>query len=365
MNANNYCIIMAGGSGTRFWPMSRNAKPKQFLDILGQGKSLLRSTFWRMAHIVPVENILIVTSRQYVDIIRDQVPQIPEDNILAEPYRRNTAPCIAYAVYKILEKNPEAGVVITPSDHHIMGETNFASTIQCALDNAAPIDRIFTIGVVPSHPDTNYGYIQINKTLARDLGGHQAYGVKTFTEKPDEALAKVFVSTGEFLWNSGMFIAGVKTLVAEFETCLPAVASIFAAGKGKYCTPQEKDFINRAYHDCPNISFDYGVMEKTRKARVIKADFGWSDVGTWTSIYEHSPHKDSSGNIVKASDNLISNTRGCIVKEDNAGKLVVIKGLENYIVVDTGDVLMICPLSDKAVKETVADLTSGEKTKFL
>lgn len=356
---------MAGGTGVRFWPMSRSAKPKQFIDILGQGKSMLRTTFYRFAHIVPIENIIVVTSQQYVELVKDQIPQMPVENILAEPYKRNTAPCIAYAIYKIRKKNPDASVVIAPSDHNITGETNFAATVQCALDHAAELDRIFTVGIQPTRPDTNYGYIQINTAVTKTFCNHEAFGVKTFTEKPDVAMAKVFLETGEFLWNSGMFISGVKTLIEEFEKYLPGVASTFAAGIDKYYTDQEEGFIKQAYLNCENISIDYGVMEKTQKARVLKADFGWSDVGTWTSIYEHSPHKDANANIVKAAESLLADTKCSIVQEDKSGKLIVVKGLENYIVIDTDDVLMICPKEDKAVKEIVAEITAKEKTKFL
>lgn len=356
---------MAGGTGVRFWPMSRTAKPKQFIDILGQGKSMLRTTFYRFAHIVPIENIIVVTSQQYVELVKDQIPQMPEENILAEPYKRNTAPCIAYAAYKIRKKNPNATVVISPSDHHITGEANFAGTIQCALDHAAELDRIFTVGIQPTRPDTNYGYIQISTAVTITFCNHEAFGVKTFTEKPDAEMAEVFLETGEFLWNSGMFIAGVDTLIGEMEKYLPGVASTFAAGEEKYYTDQEETFIKQAYLNCENISIDYGVMEKTQKARVLKADFGWSDVGTWTSIYEHSPHKDKNGNIIKATESLLTDTTKTIVQEDKSGKLIVVKGLENYIVIDTDDVLMICPKEDKSVKEIVAEITAKEKTKYL
>jgi len=356
---------MAGGTGVRFWPMSRTAKPKQFIDILGQGKSMLRTTFYRFAHIVPIENIIVVTSQQYVELVKDQIPQMPVENILAEPYKRNTAPCIAYAIYKIRKKNPNATVVISPSDHHITGEDNFAGTIQCALDHAAELDHIFTVGIQPTRPDTNYGYIQINTAVTKTFCNHEAFGVKTFTEKPDAAMAKVFLETGEFLWNSGMFISGVDTLIGEFEKYLPGVASTFAAGMDKYYTDQEESFIKEAYLNCENISIDYGVMEKTQKARVLKADFVWSDVGTWTSIYEHSPHKDEKGNIVKATESLLTDTTKTIVQEDKSGKLIVVKGLENFIVIDSDDVLMICPKEDKCVKEIVAEITAKEKTKFL
>lgn len=363
-SANNYCIIMAGGSGTRFWPLSRAARPKQFLDILGKGKSFLRTTFYRFAHIVPIENIIVVASEQYAELVRDQLPQLPEENLLLEPYKRNTAPCIAYAAYKLRKKNPDANVVVTPSDHLIIGEDNFVNTIKCALEGASVRDSIFTIGIEPTRPDTNYGYIQISRENQDNFGGHYSYGVKTFTEKPSADLAKVFVESDEFLWNSGMFISNVKTLIGEFEKCLKSVADTFAAGVDAYYTPREKAFIKTAYCNCENISVDYGVMEKTDKVSVIKADFGWSDIGTWTSVYEHSPNKDANSNAIKAGEAVISGVKNSIIHESDTGKLVVIRGLDNFIVVDTGDVLMICPKEDKVVKEIVNDL-SVKKKKYL
>ncbi len=365
MNSNHYCIIMAGGSGTRFWPVSRAAKPKQFLDILGMGKTFLRMTFNRYSQIVPVENILVVTSEQYLDLVRSQLPQILDENILLEPSKRNTAPCVAYATYKLFKRNPDATVIVAPSDHNLSGMDNFRDTMACALDYASKNDALLTIGVQPTHPDTNYGYIQANKKSAEAVGNHTVYGVKTFTEKPDEALAKVFLETGEFFWNSGMFIWSLKSFKNEIEECLPDVASIFAAGEKYYNTPEEAGFIRQAYRDCPSISIDYGVMEKTRKAKVFMADFGWSDVGTWTSIYEHSPKKDDNFNLVDAADSLVSDVRDTIIRENNEGKLIVVRGLENFLVIDTPDALMICPKDDRVVKEIVADLTIKDKTKYL
>ncbi len=365
VDKNNYCIIMAGGSGTRFWPMSRVARPKQFLDILGQGKSFLRATFYRFAHIVPIENIFVVASAQYADLVREQLPQMPQENLLSEPYKRNTAPCIAYAAYKLREKNPDATVIITPSDHLIVGEDNFVDTIRCAASMASTTDRIFTIGIKPTRPDTNYGYIQTTPETIAEEGGHLACGIKTFTEKPDADLAKVFMESEEFLWNSGMFISNLRTLIGEFEKCLPGLSSMFAAGSGVYYTDGEEAFIKSVYCNCENISIDYGVMEKTSRAGVVKADFGWSDVGTWSSVYEHSPNRDGNRNLIKANEAVLSEVSDSIVQENNPGKLVVVRGLEDFLVVDTPDVLMICPKDDATVKEIVADLSVKDKTKYL
>jgi len=363
MNDNYYCVIMAGGSGTRFWPMSRNDKPKQFLDILSLGRTFLQSTFDRFAQIVPKENILVVTSAQYYDIVREQIPEMPDDNILLEPYKRNTAPCIAYATYKLLAKNPYATVVVTPSDHFITNEANFCSNIRAALDLASNSDSLYTVGINPTRPDVNYGYIQFNKSSRNEFEGESVFQIKTFTEKPNLEVAKVFIETGEFLWNSGMFIWNLQSIKREMESSLPEVASLFKGGC--YYTESEKEFINKVYGDCPSISIDYGVMEKTKKALVFLSTFGWSDVGTWTSVYEQSQHKDDNGNIIKCDASLLPDVRGSIIKEDKPNKLVAIRGLDNYLVIDTDDVLMICPKEDKVVKQFVADLTSSEKTKYL
>ena len=356
---------MAGGSGTRFWPMSRVAKPKQFLDILDLGKTFLRMTYNRFTPIIPPENILIVSTEQYRDLILEQLPQIPEENVLLEPLKRNTAPCIAYAIYKLRKKNPDASVIISPADHLITGEAAFTSSVARALDFVSHNDHILTIGIEPTRPDTNYGYIQMNRSTHRKVDGHPIYAVKTFTEKPDSETAKLFCSTGEFLWNSGMFISNIRSLIAEFENCLPEVATLFAAGDPVWYTPAEKSFVLGAYQSSPNISIDYGVMEKTRKAWVLPADFGWSDIGTWTTVYDLSPNKDAEGNIVKSREAIVQDTRGTLIREKKSGKLVVVRGLEDFLVIDTDDVLMICPRNDKYVKEFVTDLAAREKNRYL
>lgn len=356
---------MAGGVGSRFWPVSRNACPKQFLDILGLGRTFLQLTFDRYAQIVPAENILVVTSEQYKDLVVEQLPQLKREHILLEPFRRNTAPCIAYATYKIYAKNPDATVVIAPSDHLITGEENFKNTILRALDNASVSNDLFTIGIKPIRPDTNYGYIQINRNQNKIISEHSAYAVKTFTEKPNADLAQVFLDSGEFFWNSGMFIWRLKSIIREFETCLPEVAEFFRNGLDYYYTPKEQEYVNKVYADCPVISIDFGVMEKTKNAWVFLSNFGWSDVGTWNSIYDRSPNKDEKGNIVKAVNGLTDNIAGTIVKEDNPEKLIVVKDLENYIVIDTEDVLLVCPRHDRAVKDIITELSIKEKFKYL
>ncbi|MBR4660778.1 MAG: mannose-1-phosphate guanylyltransferase [Bacteroidales bacterium] len=365
MNKNHYCIIMAGGSGTRFWPVSRAARPKQFIDILDLGKTFIRMTFNRFAQIVPVSNIYVVTSAAYGDLTRSQLPQIPEENIILEPLKRNTAPCVAYATYKIYAQNPDAVIVVTPADHLIQGEKEFTATVSAALRYAEKHDILGTIGVAPTRPDTNYGYIQVNPRRAENFEGQRVYPVKTFTEKPNEDLAKVFLETGEFFWNSGMFIWNARTIKAELETHIPEIADLFRDYASFMGKPEEKECIARIYRDCPSISIDYAVMEKTSKARAFRAVFDWSDIGTWTSVYEHSSDKDEDGNIFKAGDLIAGDVRRSVIKETNEGKLVVVRGLEDYMVVDMEDVLMICPLKDSVIKEIVADLSVMDKTRFL
>jgi len=353
---------MAGGIGSRFWPMSRVNRPKQFIDILGLGKSFIQLTYDRFKAIVPEENILVVTSVKYRDLVKEQLPNLPEENILLEPYKRNTAPCIAYATYKLLSKNPEATVVVTPSDHLITGEANFQATVTTALEEASQSDKLYTIGIQPTRPETNFGYIQANKAVGKEFGVHTAYQVKTFTEKPDADLAKVFLETKEFFWNSGMFIWKLSAIKSEIERCLPEVTTLFKGGDKYYYTPEEDNFILKVYEDCPSISIDYGVMEKTSKAWVFLSDFGWSDVGTWGSIYEHSPHKNEEGNILKCGASMIDNVKDSIIKESDDEKLVVVRGMENVMVVDMKDVLLVCPRTDKAIKDIVTDLSMKDKS---
>ncbi|MBQ1707925.1 MAG: mannose-1-phosphate guanylyltransferase [Bacteroidales bacterium] len=360
MNHNHYCIIMAGGIGSRFWPVSRQARPKQFIDILGVGRTFLQMTYDRYAKIVPAENILVVTAERYVGLVHEQLPQMSDDNILLEPYKRNTAPCVAYATYKLYKKNPDATVIVAPSDHLIIGEAQFQDTIQAALSTAEKSDNLFTIGIDPTRPETNYGYIQVNKSAANRVGSHASYQVKTFTEKPNADLAKVFLETGEFFWNSGMFIWNLKAIKEELERCLPEVTSLFKGGEKVYYTPAEKDFIRRVYEDCPAISIDYGVMEKTQKAWVFLSDFGWSDLGTWESVYERVA-KNDDGNVISGGVPMVDDVADSIVLCENPQKLVVARGLENVMIIDMSDVLLVCHRDDKTVKDIVTDLTMKDK----
>ena len=354
---------MAGGSGTRFWPLSRNAKPKQFLDVADTGKTFIQSTYERFLRVVPKENILIVTGDRYRDIVMEQLPDLAPENLLLEPYSRNTAPCIAYATYTLLKRDPQARMVVTPSDHMIDNEELFAETIRKAFDYIEENDVLMTLGVVPTRPDTNYGYIQA-------YGGSDVYKndkpmqVKTFTEKPDRDLAKVFISTGEFFWNAGIFLWKAETIRKKMEKYLPEVTALFKGWENALGTSVEYEFIARAYTGCRNISIDYGVMEKTDKAWMYPVKFGWGDIGTWESLYNIIPEKDANGNAVSAEKTLIENTRNVLVVSPEKKKLIAIKGLEDYMVVDTEDALVICPKDDKKFKDFISGLGMPEYEKY-
>lgn len=363
MNKNHYCIIMAGGIGSRFWPVSRNARPKQFLDILGMGKSFLQQTFDRFAGIIPVENILVVTALQYKDLVMEQIPDILPEHVLLEPCRRNTAPCVSYAIYKLLQKNPKASVIVAPSDHLILNEDVFLSTINDALNYADKHNILMTLGVKPTRAETAYGYIQVNKNVPVDMDGNVAYGVKTFTEKPSLELAKVFVDSGEFLWNSGIFIWNLQTIKSELEILQPDIANLFMALDKYYYTKKEQGLINKAYEECKSISVDYGIMEKTDKAIVYPVSFGWSDLGTWESLYNQ-VDKDDKNNHIQADENLLMNVSNSIVVSEEKAKLIVINGLDNYMVINTDDVLMICPREENIFKNILTDLPLTDFNKY-
>ena len=365
MSSNKYCVIMAGGVGSRLWPLSRNSMPKQFIDMLGTGQSLMQMTISRCARIVPRENILIVTSEKYRDVVESQAEGIPRDNILYEPFKRNTAPCIAYATYKLFSKDPGATIMVTPSDHIITDEFNFVETMSVVMDYASTHNQIFTIGIKPTFPNTNFGYIQFNKDVHTGGTAKQGYQVKTFTEKPDVDLATVFYESGEFLWNAGIFICNLHTIKGEMERYLPEMTDLFnPRDKNVYNTAAEKEFVQNSYNNSPSISIDYGVMEKTRKAWVFPADFGWSDLGTWESIYDYAKGKDQDGNFVHANA-IINDSHGNVIISKDDNKLVVVKGLDNCMVIDSDNALMVCPRQDEAVKEILVDLTALDKGEYL
>jgi mannose-1-phosphate guanylyltransferase len=332
MNHNLFVVLMAGGVGVRFWPYSRNSKPKQFLDVLGTGKTLLQSTFDRFVPLCPIENIYVVTHEEHAALVREQLPQLSNDQILAEPMRKNTAPCIAYASYKIALKNENAVIVVTPSDHLIMMEEVFQDVIKKAADMAQGQDKLMTLGITPTRPETGYGYIQYHteKSFAKK--------VKTFTEKPELSLAKKFLESGDFVWNSGVFIWGAKAITAAFHHYLPEMAEVFDEIRPKLGTPEEKEAILSAYSQCKNVSIDYGIMEKAKNVYVCLGNFTWSDLGSWASIHEISP-KDENNNVINANAHTYD-TRNCIIK-GSPDKLIVVQGLNGYLIGEFGNVIIV------------------------
>lgn len=331
---------MAGGSGTRFWPLSRESKPKQFIDILGLGRTLLQQTFDRFKKVFPVENIYIVTGKAYKEVTLEQLPELSENQVLLEPYRRNTAPCVAYATHKIKAICPNANFVVSPADHLIINEDKFLETVTKSLDFTEKNEALLTIGIKPTFPQTGYGYIQIN-TDEKQIDGFEDFRkVKTFTEKPDLQMAQVFLESGEFFWNAGIFIWSAKSITKALECNLPEVNGLFEKGEGVYNTTNEEAFVEETYSTCRNISIDYGIMEEAENVYVICADFGWSDLGTWGALYENSS-KDENGNVIASENVLEYDTKNCIVKVPD-DKLVVLQGLEDYIVVETDNVLLVC-----------------------
>jgi len=354
---------MAGGVGSRFWPVSRTEFPKQFIDFFGIGKTLIQSTYERFLNICLPENIFIVTNEIYVPLIKEQLPELSENQILGEPMMRNTAPCIAYGAMKITELNPDAVIVVAPSDHTIGNQPAFIKAIELAMEAAAKCNCLITLGIKPNRPDTGYGYIQYNDdTLAnRD----DIYKVKTFTEKPNLELAKSFLQSGDFLWNAGIFIWSAKAINKALAKHLPDMHEIFTGGKADYNTPSEKTFISSAYQLCTNISIDFGIMEKADNVYVLPADFGWSDLGTWASIYEMA-EKDYVGNAVIPSEQVMMyDSSNCMVNVPGE-KLVILQGLHDYIVVESNNMLLVCPRAEEQnVKNIVADVKAKFGGKFI
>lgn len=354
---------MAGGVGSRFWPMSRTAHPKQFIDILGTGKTLLQQTYSRFTKICPKENILIVTHDSYIDLVKEQLPDILEENILCEPIRKNTAPCIAYAAYKIASKNPDAVMVAAPSDHLILKEDTFIKAIKSCFAKAKAEDCLLTLGIKPSRPDTGYGYIQFidSDTEEKDK---RIKRVKTFTEKPDLDMANFFIQSGDFLWNSGIFVWSAKSILHAFEKHQPEMASIFSAGNQKYYTAEEKIFINDAYSNCKSVSIDYGIMEKADNVYVRSSIIGWSDLGTWGSLFTHIK-KDENQNAIVGKHVLAYNSKNCIVNVSK-DKLVVIEGLDDYIVAESDNIILICKKQDEQqIRNFVNDVKVMKGEKFV
>ncbi|MBP5488646.1 MAG: mannose-1-phosphate guanylyltransferase [Bacteroidales bacterium] len=353
-NKHYYCAILAGGLGTRFWPISRKALPKQFLLFTKTGRTFLQQAYERAAMIVPSENIIVVTLKEYKGIVRDQLPELPEENILLELYNRNTAPSITYAAKEILKRDPQAVMVATPADHIIEDLDEFAMTLNCALEYASTHEELVTLGIVPTRPDANFGYIQVS-------GGRNAIKtcvpvtVKTFTEKPTKEIAELFIKSGEFLWNSGIFVWQASVILSELEHYAPGIISLW----------KESSDIDRIYTDCQRISIDYAVMEKTERATVFPAQFKWADMGTWESLYDNIGNPDRTGNVTNIKGkHLFKEDEENIIYCQNKHKLIAIRGMENMIVVDTDDVLMICPRDERKVKEFLSELAMPEYEEY-
>ena len=360
MNQHHYVAIMAGGIGSRFWPKSRTSYPKQFLDILNTGKSLIQWTYERYASFIPKENIYVVTSEDYADIVAEQLPEMAVENILSEPSRKNTAPCIAYISFKLLQKDPEAALIVAPSDHIILDTETFKNISLKALDFVSHVKAFVTLGITPTYPNTGYGYIQHDSlSVAENI-----YKVKTFTEKPELELAKTFLASGDFLWNAGIFIWQVKNILKAFEQLQPEIYELFDTEKDTFNTPTEQEAINRIYPLCTNVSIDNAIMEKADNVYVIPSSFGWSDLGTWNSAYENLD-KDYLGNAVASDNVVIIDATKCMVSAP-ADKLLLLQGLDDMIVVDTPDVLLVCQKSkEQEIKEYVAEVKRNKGDRYL
>ncbi len=351
---------MAGGIGSRFWPMSRSNYPKQFLDILGTGKTLIQSTFERFAAFIPQENIYVVTSAEYVNIVKYQLPDLPLQNILGEPSRKNTAPCVAYISFKLHQLDPNATMIVAPADHLILDNIAFNKVCLEALSFVNKHNALITLGIKPTYPNTGYGYIQYEQHEVSD----NVYKVKTFTEKPNLELAKAFMASGEFLWNAGIFVWQVKNIISAFEKHLPEMYEVFLAEKTRFNTPDEHVALLEIYPLCTNISIDFGIMEKADNVYLIPASFGWSDLGTWNSAYENL-EKDYLGNAVAGNEVMVFDSHNNMVHAQK-DKLVLLQGMEDFIVVDTDDVLLICKKEkEQEIKEYVAEVKRNKGDKYL
>ncbi len=344
---------MAGGVGSRFWPMSKTNFPKQFHDVLGIGRTLIQMTYDRFLNICPKENILVVTNELYRDLVLEQLPDMQAEQVLTEPCMRNTAPCIAYANHKIATMNPDAVIIVAPSDHLVMKEQEFVETIQLALEEAEETDCLVTLGIKPTRPDTGYGYIKFSEQ--NSPRNEKVKKVVKFVEKPELATAKEYLSNGNYFWNSGIFIWSLKNIQKEFAKHLPQMYEDFLTGVDYYYTSKESEFIQGMYPKCENISIDYGIMEKAAKVSVVLSDFGWSDLGTWGSLYNHLD-KDQFGNSIVGTA-LVYDSSNNVIFNANQKKMMVIQGLDNYIVVDTNKALLICEREkEQLIKKFVADV---------
>lgn len=347
---------MAGGIGSRFWPVSRSNMPKQFLDIMGVGRSLIQQTFDRFSKLMPAENIYIVTNEEYRAIVHEQLPEIPDLNILGEPMRRNTAPCIMYANIKIGLRDPLANIVVTPADHLIVDQEDFIENIKEGLQFISYNNSLLTLGINPDRPATGYGYIQV----ANDNGNSNLVPVKTFTEKPHLELAKFFLKSGDFLWNSGIFLWKLNAIDSALKEFLPELYDLFMENINSFNTKEERIVVNRIYSDTKSISIDFGVMEKAKNVFVLKTDFGWSDLGTWNSLYSlHT--KDDNNNVVIGDRVLMNHSFGNYINTSGKDKVVILNNLDDFIIVDTDTALLICKRDNE---QQISDLLNEAKLKF-
>ena len=360
MYSNNYCVIMAGGVGSRFWPLSRQKSPKQFLDILGTGKTMIQMAFERFKSICPTENYYIVTNEKYKDIVLEQLPQLKPEQILLEPIMRNTAPCVAYANFKIRQRNKNAHIIVSPADHLITNETEFINVVKKGLDYIKSTDKLLTLGLKANRVETRYGYIQVENNEV-EPGISKA---KTFTEKPNAELAKVFMESGDFFWNSGIFIWSLFAIDKAFKTLLPDIDNLFSQEEKTLNKISEKEFIDKIYPECQNISIDYGILEKSDKVYVYCADFGWSDLGTWGSLYDRL-EKDEAGNTIQGNNVMLYDSDNCLINVPKE-KLVVVQGMKNYIIVDNQDTLLICNKeNEQDIKTFIRDIKISKQNRFI
>lgn len=358
-NKNVYVAIMAGGIGSRFWPYSRTKKPKQFLDALNTGSTLIQQTYERFLNICPKENIFVVTNAMYADLVKEQIEDISEEQILREPFRRDTAPCIAYVSQKIYLKNKDATIIVSPSDHLILKEIAFVETMQKAINFVSDKDVLLTLGITPSNPNTGYGYIQFDEDKEAD----GVFGIKAFTEKPNEELAKQFVDSGEFLWNSGTFIWKASSILKSMETFLPDIYENIKDSSKSFYTDEENEAVTKAYGACTSISIDYGILEKAENRYVLPANIGWSDIGTWNSLYT-AFEKDYLGNAVNGNAQVFDSFDNMILGPKN--KMIVVNGVRNLCVVDTKDVLLITTRDrEQEIKKITVELKNKDLDKYL
>ena len=352
MKDSRYCVIMCGGIGSRFWPFSRQDRPKQFLDFFGTGRSLLQMTVDRIAPVVGLDHIVLVTNDRYADTVRRQVPEIAPERILCEPARRNTAPCVCWATRHIAALDPEASIVTLPSDHMVLREDDFRKAISEGFDFIEGADRLLTLGIKPTFPNTGYGYIQRGNAVK---GWPGIMKVKSFTEKPDLEMAKLFLNSGEFFWNSGIFLWSARSILKAFDKYAPEISTIFAEGADTFGTPEEKDFIEEVFSNAPSISVDYAIMEKADNVFVKTVEFGWSDLGTWRALHDTASHTEDN-NIMRGARIMTRDCSGTVFAADD-DKLIVAAGLHDYVVADSGNALLIYPLSrEQELRSIVGDV---------